>query len=189
MPLRHGKDKLRVETLQPDEQPIGLAVSVAVASGDDQPLEAVTINRSGGRVADRFAAAELGRRGGRARARRAAQLSVLVGLGLRGATPASLAPYLGDAIDFAASEVTRLALECGNGVCPQNACALVQQAALAMAGSRAAYAAGELALGAKLGVEVRQNLLGARELTIREAQAARPVNPRERWLVKPKDKK
>jgi len=92
-----------------------------------------------------------------------------------------LAAYLDDANQFAAAEVERLARECGNGVCPQNACALVQQAALAMAGSRAAYAIGELALGSKLGTEVRQNLLGARELTVLEAKAARPVDPTDRW--------
>ena len=55
MVLRHGKDRLRVETLQADEQQEGLAVPVAVASGASQPLEAVTINRSSGRVADRLA--------------------------------------------------------------------------------------------------------------------------------------
>jgi len=189
MVLRHGKDRLRVETLQADEQQEGLAVPVAVASGASQPLEAVTINRSSGRVADRLAAAELGRRGGQARALKATQLRVLEGLGLRGATPASLSPYLDDANQFAAAEVTRLARECGNGVCPQNACALVQQAALAMAASRAAYAAGEALAGAKLGVEVRQNLLGARELTVLEAKAARPIDPTARWIRPAKDSK
>jgi hypothetical protein len=47
----------------------------------------------------------------------------------------------------------------------------MQQAALAMAASRAAYAKGDLALGAKLGAEVRSCLLGARELCVREAQS------------------
>ena len=125
---------------------------------------------------------ELGRKGGLAKAAKASQLRALTGLGLHGATPESLSLYLGDANEFAASEIARLARECGGGVCPQNATALVQQAALAMAGSRAAYAAGDTALGAKLGVEVRQNLLGARELTVLEAKAARPVDPRSRWL-------
>jgi hypothetical protein len=39
-----------------------------------------------------------------------------------------------------------------------------------MAGSCAAYATGELALGARLGAEIRSNLLGARELCVRDAQ-------------------
>jgi hypothetical protein len=107
-----------------------------------------------------------------------------VGLGLRGATPALLAPYLEDANQFAASEVERLAREDGGGVCPQNAGVLVQQAALAMAGSRAAYATGDTVTGARLGVEVRQNLLAARELTVLEAKS-RPQKPASRWLRGP----
>jgi hypothetical protein len=109
--------------------------------------------------------------GGLARAAKARELRALTGLGLRGATPADLSPFLDDAHEFAASEVKRMALECGGGICAPNAAALVQQAALAMAASRAKYAMGELSEGAKLGVEVRQNLLAARELCVREAQA------------------
>jgi hypothetical protein len=47
-----------------------------------------------------------------------------------------------------------------------------------MAGSCAAYATGELALGAKLGAELRSNLLAARELCVKEAQG----RPRESGL-------
>ncbi|MEI9950609.1 MAG: hypothetical protein WDO74_16935 [Pseudomonadota bacterium] len=172
MTLRHGKDALRVETLQADEQPAGVPAPI----GATPPPQPVGARRSNGQIADSQAASELGRRGGLARAAKATQLRALTGLGLRGATPTTLAPYLEDANQFAESEVERLARECGGGVCPQNAAALVQQAALAMAGSRAAYAIGDTVTGAKLGVEVRQNLLGARELTVREAQA-RPVDP------------
>jgi len=169
----NGKGSPRVEVLPADEQPVG----VPAPSGTTQPPQAVAARRSNGQIADRQAASELGRRGGLARAAKATQLRALTGLGLRGATPATLAPYLEDANRFAESEVERLARECGGGVCPQNAAALVQQAALAMAGSRAAYAEGDAATGAKLGVEVRQNLLGARELTVREAQG-RPKESR-----------
>ena len=167
MVLRFAKDALRVETLRPGEQQKG----IPAPSGTGGPLPAAPARRSNGQLADRQAAAELGRRGGLATKAKAARLAALVGLGLRGATPEVLAPYLADAFQFASSEVSRLARECGGGVCPQNACALVQQAALAMAGSRAAYAIGDTALGAKLGVEVRQNLLGARELTVLEAKS------------------
>jgi len=178
MPLRHGKDALRVETLQADEQARG----IPAPSIDPAALQAEPTIRHSGRIADRKRAIELGGKGGRARAANALQLRALTGLGLRGATPAALAPYLDDANQFAASEVSRLARECGGGTCPQNACALVQQAALALAGSRAAYAQGDTSLGAKLGVEVRQNLLGARELTVREAQS-RPKTPQAYpWL-------
>ncbi len=167
MALRHGKDALRVETLQADEQPEG----IPAPSGGAGLLQAEPARRSNGQLADRQGASQLGRRGGLARAAKASQLAALIGLGLRGAAPEVLGPFLADANAFAASEVERLARECGGGVCPQNAAALVQQAALAMAGSRAAYAQGDTALGAKLGVEVRQNLLGARELCVREAQS------------------
>lgn len=162
-----GAGSPRVEVLPVDEQPVGVPAPSGVAA----PPQAVAARDANGRIADRQAASELGRLGGLARAAKAAQLRALTGLGLRGATPAALAPYLDDANQFAEAEVARLARECGGGVCPQNAAALVQQAALAMAGSRAAYAEGDAVTGAKLGVEVRQNLLGAREITVREAQA------------------
>ncbi|MEP7049453.1 MAG: hypothetical protein ABJB12_03830 [Pseudomonadota bacterium] len=178
MALRHGNDSLRVETLQADEQAVGVPAPGVTAP----PLEAAAQGRVNGRIADRLLAQELGRRGGDARAAKAAQLRALTGLGLRGATPAALAAFLDDANAFAEAEVERLARECGGGVCPQNAAALVQQAALAMAGSRAAYAAGDAVTGAKLGVEVRQNLLGSRELTVLEAKS-RPQAPAARWLV------
>jgi len=156
-----------VEVLPADEQPVGLAAE----SDPPQVIEAEQGRRSGGRIADRSLARELGRRGGLARAAKASELQALIGLGLRGATPEALRPYLDDANAFAEAEVARLARECGWGTCPPNAAALVQQAALAMAASRAAYAQGESSVGAKLGVEVRQNMLAARELTVREAQA------------------
>ncbi|MEI9940504.1 MAG: hypothetical protein WDO69_25090 [Pseudomonadota bacterium] len=147
------------------------AVGVPAAAGPAKPLEPEGGRSSNGRIADRELATELARRGGLARAAKAAQLRALIGLGLLGALPEVLRPYLDAANEFADAEVERLARECGGGVCPQNAAALVQQAALAMAGSRAAYAQGDLATGAKLGVEVRQNLLGARELTVLEAKS------------------
>jgi len=155
-------------------------VGVPAPGASVASLQPEALKRVNGRIADRLTASELGRRGGRARAAKALQLRALAGLGLRGATPEALAPYLDDANQFAESEVARLARECGGGTCPQNAAALVQQAALAMAGSRGAYAAGDTALGAKLGVEVRQNLLAARELTVLEAKARPRESARDR---------
>jgi hypothetical protein len=49
-----------------------------------------------------------------------------------------------------------------------------------MAGSCAAYATGELALGSKLGAEIRSNLLGARELCVKEAQSRPRESARDR---------
>lgn len=174
-----GTGSPRVEVLPADEQPRG----VPAPSIDPTALQAEPPVRHSGRIADRQRAAELGRKGGLARAAKAIQLRALTSLGLRGATPEILAPYLDDAFEFASSEVDREARECGGGVCPQNAAALVHQAALAMAGSRAAYATGDTALGAKLGIEVRQNLLAARELTVREAQSRPKVPQAYPWLT------
>lgn len=159
----------RVETLPVDELPAGIPAGSGVAT----PPKPDVKRTADGRMADREAARELGKRGALAAAARRRELRSLQALGLRGAQPAELAPYLDDAGQFAEAEVGRLAASVGGGMCPPNAAALVHQAALAMAGSRAAYAAGETALGARLGAEVRQNLLGAYELCAREA-AARP---------------
>lgn len=182
MPLRHGRDALRVETLQANEQTEG----VPAPGGPETPFQAeggrdtsgrLTANQRGSQVASL-----MGRKGGLARAAKARRLRVLTGLGLLGVTPQTLAPYAEAAFEFCEAEVDRLARECGGGVCPQNAAALVQQAALALAGSRAAYAAGDLAMGAKLGVEVRQNLLAARELTVLEAKARPRANQTQQRL-------
>lgn len=180
-PLRAGREgrtgtPLRVEVLCAAEQPVGVPAPTEPAP----PPEAVGAGRSNGQIADRSLAIELGRKGGKARAAKARELRALTGLGLLGATPDALKPYLDAAHEFAVSEVERLARECGGGVCPQNAAALVQAAARAMAASCAAYAGGDLALGAKLGAELRQHLLGARELTVREAQARPKQSTAER---------
>jgi hypothetical protein len=176
MALRNGHGNgagvPRVEVLPVDEQPAGLAAPASVPP----PAEPAGARGPGGRLADRTFASELGRRGGFARAERARQLRALRGLGLHGEPPEALRPYLIDADEYAAAEVARLARECGGGTCPPNAAALVQQGALAMAGSRAAYASGDLVTGARLGAEVRSCLLGARELCVREAQS-RPRDP------------
>ena len=156
----------RVEVLPPDEQPRG----IPAPSREPPPPEPDAVRRSNGSIADSCFARELGRRGGLARAAKAKQLRALSGLGLRGALPEKLRPFLEDAEQFATHEVQRLAEECGGGVCPPNASALVQQAALAMAGSRASYAAGDMVAGSRLGAEVRSCLLGARELCVREAE-------------------
>jgi hypothetical protein len=113
----NGAGVPRIEVLPADEQPAGIpAPSEPVA-----PPVSADLGRSNGRIADRQLAVELGRRGGQARAAKAAELKALTGLGLLGATPDVLRPYLDAANEFASSEVQRLARECGGGVCPQNA--------------------------------------------------------------------
>jgi hypothetical protein len=157
---------VRVETLPADELPEGLPAP----TGSADPLTTGVARDANGRLADRQAAAALGRRGGLAKAAKVGKLRALECLGLH-AVPEALAPYLDDADRFVAHEVARLAKSVGGGECPPNAAALVVSAGLAMAGSRAAYAQGDAALGAKLGAEVRSNLLGAHELAAREAKA------------------
>jgi len=171
-----GAGSPRVEVLPADEQPVG----VPAPGGSVPRAQAAGARRSNGQIADSQAASELGRRGGLARAAKALQLKALTGLGLLGATPEVLRPYLDAANDFAEAEVERLARECGGGVCPQNAAALVLAGARAMAGSCAAYATGDLALGGRLGAEIRSSLLGARELCVREAQARPRESARDR---------
>lgn len=162
----NGRGVPRVEVLPANEQPVG----VPDPTGGQRPAVPAVQRRSDGTFTPE-GAATLGVLGGRARAARARRLRALEGLGLRGAVPDALRPYLDDADEFATHEVDRLARDCGGGVCPPNASALVQQAALAMAGSRAAYATGDVTTGARLGAEVRSCLLGARELCVREAQS------------------
>jgi hypothetical protein len=167
----HGKGRgvPRIEVLPVDEQPLG----VPALAAPKKPAEPAGARRPNGQLADRHFASELARRGGLARAAKAKQLRALAGLGLRGALPEALRPFLEDAEQFSSHEVERLAQECGGGVCPPNAAALVQQAALAMAASRSAYAVGDLVTGSRLGAEVRSCLLGARELCVREAESRR----------------
>lgn len=167
MTLQHGQAALRVETMRASDQPVG----VPAAARAPTPAEPAGGRDANGRFTDRQLASDLARRGGLARAAKAKQLRALTSLGLLGATPESLKPFLEAANEFADAEVERLARECGGGVCPQNAAALVISAALAMAGSREAYSRGDATSGAKLGVEVRQNLLAARELTVLEAKS------------------
>ena len=92
MALRNGHGNgagvPRVEVLPADEQPRGIP---APAGPPAPPLPEVA-RRSDGTVADRQAAIELGRRGGLARAAKAAQLRALTKLGLLDASPDILKP-------------------------------------------------------------------------------------------------
>ena len=150
MTLRHGNGTLRVETLQADEQTAGVPAPAAPANVFQSPDGSRVNGTLTATPEGRRLASEMGKVGGKRRAEMAKQVRALTGLGIIGATPEWLRPYADDADQFCKAEVERLALECGGGTCPQNAAILVQQAALAMAGSRAAYATGDVATGAKL---------------------------------------
>ncbi len=173
----NGRGTPRVEVLPIDELPGGVAAT-SVAAPNGTASAAATALRSSG---DTAAAATLGRLGGLAKAARDRGLRVLDGLGLRGVPNETLAPYLADAEAFALSEVRRLAAEVGGGECGPMPSSMVQSAALELAGSRAAFAAGNTLLGSRLAASSRQNLLGAFELCARLAKS-RPTDPADDWV-------
>jgi hypothetical protein len=163
----------RVEVLPPDELPNGVRVADAPVAPEAPTPGALPARRQRprGRPFTRETALAAAAKGNAAlRAKREA-LQLIAGLGLRGAQPEALAPFLADARAFSQAERARLARTVGGGVCEGSAALLVDAAALATAASRAAYAAGDPALGARLSAEARSNLLGAFELCAREGKA------------------
>jgi TPR repeat protein len=125
-------------------------------------------------MADRQAAAELGRRGGLAKQAKAQRVRVLDALGLRAYPSEAMAHYLDDADQFAKHETERLAQTVGGGHCGAGPASMVQSAALALAASRYLYGTGEpkdLTTAARLADSSKQQLLTAFELCAREAQA------------------
>jgi hypothetical protein len=144
------------------------------APGDAAPVAprapAKPRGRGDGRRFDASRAREAGAKGRAAQKAKREAVALLQGLGLRSAQPDALAPYLDDARAFSEDERARLARVVGGGVCEGSAALLVDAGALATAASRAAYAAGDAALGARLSAEARSNLLGAHELCAREAE-------------------
>jgi hypothetical protein len=160
---------VHVEVLRADELPAGIparrsttAIELAAPPkprGQHRPFR------------DKHLAAEAGRKGALAAHAKARQLKALEGLGLRGATAGALAPYLADAEAFAVAECERLATCVGGGVCGSAPASIIQSAALALAGSRYLYSAGELSAASRLAESSRQHLLAAHELCAREAKA------------------
>lgn len=173
-----GKGAPRVEVLPVDELPSGVASPGVTMTNGTASAAGAALRGSG----DTVAASELGRLGGLAKAARDRGLRVLDGLGLRGTPHESLAPYLADAEAFALSEIRRLAAEVGGGECGPMPSSMVQSAALELAGSRAAFAAGNTILGSRLATSSRQNLLGAFELCARLAKARPQAKP---WWLEP----
>jgi len=123
-----------------------------------------------------------------AKAEKVRKLALLETLGLQ-SLPDELAPYVVAAEEFATAEVERLARTVGGGICGAAPASLVQSAALQLAASRAAFAAGDATQGSRLANDSRQNLLAAHELAAREAKA-RPQAEDSEWLaaLQPKGK-
>jgi len=173
MPVQRSQGKRRPQCPRVDELPLGVpSASAELVSASASAAGAAL--RAGG---DTAAAAELGRLGGLAKAAQDRGLRVLEGLGLKGVAPANLAPYLADAEAFAEAEIARLAAEVGGGVCGPMPASMVQSAALELAGSRAAYAAGDTSKGSRFAAASRQNCLSAREMCALDAQARKRANP------------
>lgn len=178
-----GRGQPRIEVLPPDELPAGVPAPTGGAAAATTDALALIERTPTGQVADSASAVSLGRRGGLAKAARERGLRALTALGLRGTPPEQLAPYLADAEAFAVHEIARLAAAVGGGECGPTPASIVQSAALALAASRAAYAAGDSAAGSRLANDSRQNLLAAHELCAREA-LARPKKAADiPWLI------
>lgn len=178
MPVQRSQGRRRPLVPRSDEMTEGLP---APASPPD-PAKAEALARveraDDGRLASSEAAAALGRLGGLAKARKdraVAEVPTLVReLGLRAVSAEDLLPYLADAQEFARAEIARLAEICGGGECGIAPASMVQSAALQLAGSRYAFAQGELITGSRLADASRANLMSARDECAREARA-RPM--------------
>jgi hypothetical protein len=156
-----GRNPVHVEPSRPDELPAGVPdSSTAPKPGRDA---------SGRWLAGDPATVEQARVAGRSRAGRTALAHTL---GVTTDDPTWRA-FLRQAEAFRRAQVSLLARDVGGGQCGPAPAALVASAALALAGSRMSYQAGDMVTGARLGAEVRQHLLGAHELAAREAQARR----------------
>lgn len=163
----------RVETPPVDELAAGVPAPED-AAGKAALADASQRMHDADPAARRKAAQELARRRHEVAKQRGPSLALLRRLGMRSAPDAALVPYLESAVEFSEHERARLARVVGGGTCEGSAALMVDAAALASAASRAAYANGDPALGARLSAEARSNLLGAHELCAREA-TARPT--------------
>jgi hypothetical protein len=168
-----GRGTPHIEVVPVDELPAGM-LGDACAHSPEHP--ATSREAFGPTERGTEEASFLARRAALARWDKANSLRVLDSLGLKGTPPAVLEPYLEDAREFARSEIARLAEQVGGGSCEGAAETFVQSAALQLAGSRAAFAAGELALGSKLADASRQNCIAAFEICARSAKS-KPSDP------------
>lgn len=152
---------------------VGLVVETPpldeLARGIPDPSKSVQAPRRRGR---RFEAADphtiaAARAGGRSRAGRSTLAHTL---GVTSTDP-EWRKLLGQAEQFRRQQVKELRDNVGGGKCGPAPAALVASAALALAGSKRAYAQGDASLGSKLSEQLRQHLLGAHQLCALEAQA------------------
>ncbi len=175
MPVHRSQGRRRPEVPRSDEMTAG--IPAAAEMPDAATLEALARVRrvGGGKLADAEAGRILGSLGGHAKAKRDRQLRetprLVRILGLRDVSAEDLLPYLPDAEEFALAECQRLAQIVGGGECGMGPASMVQSAALQLAGSRFAFAHGDLITGSRLADASRANLMSARDECAREAQS------------------
>jgi hypothetical protein len=156
------------------------APSGAAVSGAAEALRNVR-RKPSGHVATPEDAAILGQLGGLARAAKEKRLAetpeLARGLGLRDVKAPELLPYLNDAAELAEHECARLAVIVGGGTCGTGPALIVASAALQTAGSRFAFARGDIIAGSRLADAARANLMSAHDLCALEAVARAKANP------------
>ena len=175
MPVERSQGRRRPQVPRSDE--IAAGVPAPAAMPDAATAEALSrVQRvDGGKVADPQSAAILGRLGGLAKAERDRRLAdapkLARGLGLREVSAADFLPYLDDADELAEHECARLARVVGGGECGTAPSLIVASAALQTAGSRFAFAKGDLMTGSRLADAARANFMSAEDMCAREATA------------------
>jgi hypothetical protein len=163
----------RIEVLPPDEQPASIPA-------DADPLDGVA-RRQNGTFAGPEAAARAGRKGGLVKGRRV-RLARSLGLGADVTESEAFAPYRRSASAFRRHHTSELAAMAG-GQCGSGPSSMVASAALQLAASRflfdRATVLGDPDLftaASRLADASRQNLMAAREMAIREAEARPRAN-------------
>ena len=173
MPVERSQGKPRPQVPRADELPAGVAAPSGQADAATPEELALVKRGDGGKVADTESAAALGRLGGLAKAESQKQLAessaLIRKLGLGRVSAAGLLPYFEEAEAFARTHIEALAKNVGGGTCGFAPSSMVQSAALQLAGSRFAFANGDLTTGSRLADASRANLLSAHELAAREA--------------------
>lgn len=156
----------RVEVLPPDEAPRGLPGEPLVERTEER--DAVGKFQPGAHTAQ-----SAGGSATRGMTRLARRLS----LGESFADP-RFEPYAKAARAFRREQCRQLAMAVGGGTCGVAPSSIVASAALQLAGSRFAFEVlGDMVLGSRLANDSRQNLLAAREICARDAEARRDAAP------------
>lgn len=176
--VQRSQDRPRPVVPRADELADGLPAPAEQTDPELADILARIKRNPDGTAADAESARLLGMLGGLAKAARDRELAEVPRLarqlGLREPIAEDFAPYIPDAVELAEHECARLARVVGGGECGNGPTLLVQSAALQTAGSRYAFARGDLITGSRLADAARANLLSAHDLCAKEARARPP---------------